>query len=73
MSGMFDLIRTNSTYKVQRDRIDEHTDYDMLGMEDVKYMARVLGEAINPEAYAQMFSFALQFFAMLQGAFIGNM
>lgn len=48
-------------YNIGRNEYDDHADYDVLGSNDFKDLAKVPKDVIRPEGYAQVLCYALQF------------
>lgn len=44
-------VRAHSLYNVQRDQNDDDAEYDVLGSDVLKHMAKVLREVMNPGAH----------------------
>lgn len=62
LRGKVSLGFADSLYNERRDRNDEYVDYGVLGLKDIKYMARVLADIMKPGAHAHMSCSALHLF-----------
>lgn len=60
LSGKVNFVLTNPPYSVQMDQEDDLAEYYVLGLNDKKDLAKVLGDVMNPRAHEQVFSCTLK-------------
>lgn len=61
LSGKVNLVLDEPIYNMRRNRNDDHADYDVVGLSDMKEMIKVLRDLMKPEFPTQVFCFTLYF------------
>lgn len=61
LSGNWNLVPADHPYNVRRGQTDDHSDYDVTELNDMKDMAQVLGDIIKPGEHSHVLCSTPQF------------
>lgn len=67
-----DIFLADAPYNVRKDQKDDHVEYDVLGSNDMKNVAKVLGDAMKAEAHGHVFCSTLQLFLLYKACAAGK-